>query len=363
VPRFRFNLNKIKDLILYFLNFLIPRNSNLSFQNNFNYDSEFEILIVVPDSFYSDNWKPGCGNIFFELVESCKDNFHNSYVHILVVSRDKYFRKDIVVNFRKSKKSKLIFCFVEFGLSGDLEWDWAKFILEEQLIESYFIGILLDSIHPLIRFKMNLLQLKLDRSVFICIDQVIDPLQIKAKNVSGPCFLPFSNATISKFELWRNESQNITRFEDFNFTGKNYPYRQKFILSLRKKGIPISIGGEESLKDSNILSYEDYMKRFLNYDFNINLSANSRYRTKQLKSRVLECALMGKPIITDEVDLISKFYIRNQDFFYFSNSDDLILVSKQLNNFNLGGQNLFNKSVQIAKFSLFNEMLNLLNRP
>jgi hypothetical protein len=119
--------------------------------------------------------------------------------------------------------------------------------------------------------------------------------------------------------------------------------------------------------DISIEDYEDYeqISTYIqfNYDFNINLSANSRYRTKQLKSRVLECALMGKPIITDEVDLISKFYIRNQDFFYFSNSDDLILVSKQLNNFNLGGQNLFNKSVQIAKFSLFNELLNLLNRP
>jgi hypothetical protein len=108
---------------------------------------------------------------------------------------------------------------------------------------------------------------------------------------------------------------------DISFIGKMYPYRTKIFDELEKRGVAVSVNPQRSFIEPD--SYLSYLTALHLSTFTINLSLASGVKVKQLKCRVLETAIFGNTLITDENVFGRKFFKKNSDFVYIQQINKL----------------------------------------
>jgi hypothetical protein len=122
-------------------------------------------------------------------------------------------------------------------------------------------------------------------------------------------------------ELISNKVPNSIASEDFSlsFHGKLYPYRVVQIGKIEKFGIRIEVNRSNSGKQRD---YPTYIQDLNSDGLVLCLSRANAQNINQLKCRILEAALFGGIVLTDEKRLIGQFFPKG-DFFYFRSTRHL----------------------------------------
>jgi spore maturation protein CgeB len=103
-----------------------------------------------------------------------------------------------------------------------------------------------------------------------------------------------------------------------------YPYRKEIFDELEHRGLAVELNPHRNYLEPN--SYLSYLTALHLSTFTINLSQAGGVKVKQLKCRVLETAIFGKTLITDENVSVKKFFKRNSDLVYIKQINKLSQV-------------------------------------
>lgn len=168
-----------------------------------------------------------------------------------------------------------------------------------------FWFVLFDSVHWDHIFKLNRIGSVIKSGVVLPIDGRIGKrLNGYLVEAESQC-LPISNTTISGIEMTTIPDSLIN---SISFVGKIYDYRQR--LFNESAYLDIAVNPHKS--GEVLASYSDFLVSMAKYVGTLNLSRASSYPKSQLKSRVLEAAIVGCPIVTDDAGLAAR-YLGSQD--------------------------------------------------
>ena len=149
----------------------------------------------------------------------------------------------------------------------------------------------------------------------------------------GPINMPMSNLSMA---LVDERIAGIDVEHDVSFIGVLYPYRQKMIEILEAQGMRVAVNPhrsddartrQETL--ANQPSWLDYMAALASSKMTINFSESAARPVQQLKTRVIEAGLARTFLLTDDVDLTSRFWEEDIEYGHFSDALDVPRVVEQ----------------------------------
>jgi hypothetical protein len=162
-------------------------------------------------------------------------------------------------------------------------------------------------------------------AVDICMP--MDGVLLPGRKEVGPVNMPVSQESLT---LLREHLAGLTPLHDVSFIGALYPYRVEMINQLRKLGIDITVNPHRPDTTTDFVSsrtnqptWLDYMSGLAQSRMTINFSRSSAGDFEQLKTRVIEAALAGTLLLTDDADRTRLFFTNNSEYGYIENIDDL----------------------------------------
>jgi len=171
-------------------------------------------------------------------------------------------------------------------------------ISEQSRVTFWFV--LFDSVHWDHIFKLNWIGDKIAKGVVLPIDRKIGKKLNRSLFEANSQCLPISDSTISKIPKVTEQNKLV---ESISFLGKIYEYRERLFSHPAYQDIEVNphISGEVRP------SYTEFLDSMAKYVGTLNLSRASSYPKSQLKSRVLEAAIVGCPIVTDDAGLAAQY--------------------------------------------------------
>lgn len=283
------------------------------------FDPSSKLLIVVPhERFQHASWKAGGGNYFYEIYESAREN--------LVISKIDYFiftDGDSIYDEFRNLADLLVdgeythcFALTESDPNSATSWNWDHFarILHKSW-NGMFIGLATDSVYLLLQLRFSQFIKLYEKSILIGIDVKPQCLYLSEHNYFGPVFLPISNKSINLIDEELSNYVSSEKQYDVVFSGKMYPYRVEALEKLPFLDLNLGVNPHLNVDGNQSQStYIQYIKSLRLGRFALNLARAGGSNRKQLKSRVLEAALFGVPVISDESELSGMFFELNQQF-------------------------------------------------
>jgi hypothetical protein len=285
-------------------------------KENVSKNAVSKLLVVVPSK-YRNGWECGEGNFFYEICQSAQEKFPNMDINIFQVTHHEEDWKTRLKKIVETERPDLIFIYAEVDPDDSGNWTWPEFFLS---IGDQWSGkclfLLFDSAYPIHRWRASKLARITGNAIIASIDRKPKRSLRKYVRHVGPIFLPISIKSI-KFLKKRIESKvREEKLEPIgvSFIGKVYPYRKEVFDELQSRGVTVELNPHRKYLEPN--SYLSYLTALHLSSFTINLSLAGGVKLKQLKCRVLETAIFGNTLITDERKLGSKFFKRDLDFVY-----------------------------------------------
>ena len=326
LERYRFNrFRNVKNEISSSFFF---RNKKISSKNKTPIKNSC-ILIVVPSRYANKKtWQNSKGNIFFEIYKSASETFQNSSVKYFFVKSNLTNWKFELGEYVSRTEFDYIIMDAEIDPDGSGEWTLDSFLIENVFNwEGKFIWISMDSVLTTHKLRIDRISRIRPGSIVVAIDRKSNYGFRRSKELISPIFLPISNATIASID--KKFGKAPMRKFGLTFFGTVYGYRELELDNLLKMNINIITNPHKS--SSKLPSYEDYLKQFIFFNSTLNFSRNSRHNINQLKSRILEAAIFGCFVVTDEDELWSKFFPLDSGIFYFSTRSELVAICNYLN--------------------------------
>jgi hypothetical protein len=317
-----------------------------------------KLMVVVSHELYNSNsWDFGQGNYLFEIVESFED-IYGFKPMIFVFNPQNSIQEEY-------KKLASVLVSEEFShVFISLETDpglisWNLDLLASVLHESWkgiVVGLSTDAVYRKHQLQFNRFIKIFTSTVIIGIDSKIDRKYLKQVNFSGPTLLPISQKSISVIDELLEDFEIKPKELGTVFVGKIYPYRRTQLSSLATKGLKISINPHIGDSPTNVSSsYVLYLNTLRTASFALNLSRAGGMNCPQLKSRVLEAPLFGAPVVTDEIEFISKFFTNEKEFIYLSDKKEVLNLINKSNGSEIGNAAKI-KARQIAQSAFWNSV-------
>ena len=314
-----------------------------------SFDSSSKLLIVVPfERFHQASWRAGGGNYFYEIYESAVENLSISKIEYFIFTDGDSiydgFRKlaDLLVD------GEFTHCFAltESDPNCATSWNWDYFArILHRSWNGMFIGLATDSVYLLQQLRFSRFLNLYKKSIMIGIDVKPQDLYIPKYNYFGPVFLPISKKSIDWIDAELANCITPKAKFDIVFSGKIYPYRVDALKQVSRLNLNVSINPHLNVDGNQSQpTYVQYIKSLRLGRFALNLARAGGTNKMQLKSRVLEAALFGVPVLSDESELSSLYFDLNQNFFSLNISED----SNNLSNF-LQDDATYQKIVQAAQ--------------
>ncbi len=313
------------------------------------FDPSSKLLIVVPsERFHQSSWMAGGGNYFYEIYESALESLSISKIDYFVFTDG-----DSIYDGFRNLADLLVdggythcFALIESDPNCATSWNWDYFarILDGSW-NGMFIGLATDSVYLLQQLRFSQFLKLYKKSILIGIDVKPQDLYVPEYNYFGPVFLPISSKSIDWIDTELvNYVSPETKF-DVVFSGKIYPYRVEVLKVLARLNLNLSINPHLNVDGNQYQStYIQYIRSLRLGRFALNLARAGGIDKKQLKSRVLEAALFGVPVLSDESELSGMFFELNQHFLSLNISED----SHHLSNF-LQDHTAYERLVQDAQ--------------
>jgi len=343
--RQRRNFNKDRNLELKKkgLTFSKRRIRKRSLVHNLNIAT---ILIVVPSVYSKPKfWQHTQGNIFYEIYQSCVESYPSSKVLLFFVKNtSSEWKSDLQAHIIENSPD-YIFMDAEIDPDGSKQWTIDQFLIQlEPIWSGLFIWLSIDSVLTTHSMRLDRLSLLSKKSLIVTIDRVPKYKFRGSSRIIAPIFLPISEETIADFD------SKITgaspRINTITFFGTIYGYRERMLQDLQNFDLKIEVNPHKiSLAKP---SYFEYLQQLTKHNFTLNFSRNSRHNLPQLKSRILESAIFGCYVITDEDDLWRAFFPPGFGIFSFSANAEIKKICGKIERLNLDRE-YRNRYVQHAR--------------
>jgi hypothetical protein len=319
-------------------------------------DKTLPLLVVIPWQFKS-NWDLGRGNFYFEIVQSLVEVYGNENILIYQVDEFDYWWKENLLSFIKRVDPNSILLSSEIDPDGSHTWTLDEFIRGLRTFwKKKVFYLLFDSVFPLHQWRLDRL-IRYDRNVtVISIDQSRGTTSKGAAANIGPCFLPISRASIDFLRIESEKKILVENLEPFeiSFIGKIYPYRRSLLEKYSSQAPKIKVNPQSNFLDSD--SYLSYITALRLSKYTLNFSRANVINKSQLKCRVLEAALFGCCVISDESKYSSKFFENGNHFIVCSDIEILDSVLKKHMNFGPRQDALIARAEEVN--SLFSSFFN-----
>ena len=124
--------------------------------------------------------------------------------------------------------------------------------------------------------------------------------------------------------------EGLPKLYDVSFIGALYPDRVAVLDQLRAEGLRVAVNPHRNDETCNLQdtrtnqpSYLDYMAGLAQSEMTINFSRSSAGPFEQMKTRVIEAALAGTLLLTDDQDRTRRFFKADEEDAYFKAPSDL----------------------------------------
>lgn len=300
-----------------------------------------QIILIVPlDS--SDNWSSASGNWFYEIYASALDFFPDHKIEVFFIRDYGSSWPEVLVEKVSKNPQTSILSFIENDNPNNMNGiNFEHLIKLRHIWRGLFIGIIFDSVWPNTLNHAFILSYMDKGVVIISIDRSIKTALPRNSSQCGPVFLPISKETIHQFhEISKNNPKSI----EFSFIGKTYPSRIHNISAVLKTYPNLDHKYE---LDNKRPKYSDYITKLASSHFTLNLARANAQSMFQLKCRVLEAALVGTIVVTDEKRYIRKYFPEKNFIYYYRPQ----LIEIKINRLNLTRSKV-QKEIQIIAESI-----------
>lgn len=282
------------------------------------------LVVVPPQGPGQFAWGPGHRNLYYEAAQSAKERWGASSASVLDVaptaSATTWHRA--LLDLVQDTQATHILTHIEGDPTSADEWTWDS--LWAQLHPTWdgaLLGVMFDSAFTWISAKSRRLARMSPHFMAVDICMPMDGVLVEGRPEVGPVNMPVSDESLA---LLDERLQGIRPSSQVSFIGALYPYRQELIASIRSRGIDIAINPhrpdvtvtfEQSRTDQP--DWLDYMAGLASSSMTINFSRSSAGEFEQLKTRVIEAALAGTFLLTDDRDRTRLFFEPEVEFAYF----------------------------------------------
>lgn len=288
-----------------------------------------KIIIVVPLE-SSNNWENSKGNWFYEIYASGLDFFPDHEIELFYIKDHGSVWPDSLREKVSQNPQTSILSFIENTDSDNLSGVTFEHLIKlREIWNGVLIGVIFDSVWPQTLNHAFLLA-DMDKGVVIVtIDRSIKTALPRSSNQCGPLFLPISRETI---ESIRNTVISTSKSIKFSFIGNKYLSRVNSINLISNYIQDFDYMNEINERPD----YMTYITKLASSQFTLNLARANSQSMFQLKCRVLEAALVGTIVVTDEKKFISS-YLPKSCFIYFRHPRDILF---KINQYELARSNI-----------------------
>ena len=269
--------------------------------------SESRLLIIPHDGPHLDSWKPFGGNWFFEIHQSAVDFLGHQRVRVVSIPPfmpvqgwvQRVF--DEITTFKPTH----IIGQIERDPNKSVDWNWDVFA--EGLLKApgaTFIAVHYDLHFAWIQERLKRLHSILPEMVSM---GLADPPMIRIPRGSrgiGPVTMPISEISLGQAGGLRSST---TRSEDLSFLGALYDNRLPILRDLEDAGLRVNVNPHHAKVADDYLGsrenksdYLGYMRGIAACSFTLNFARASSGSDVQYKTRVVESAVLGTFLVTDD---------------------------------------------------------------
>lgn len=289
------------------------------------------VVIVPKDGPSFANWRVAGGNFFFEIAQAAREHYGDATVTVFSPERGEgvpEWHERLIRHLVDSGATHLM-AMVETDPDGAGTWSWD--VLWSQLHSRWdgvFLGVMFDSAYRWITIPVRRIARMCDRFVVVDICMPMDGSMVRGRPEVGPVNMPVSNLSLAEIDA---HVSHLPRVHDVTFLGSLYPERVAMIEELRAHGVRVAVnphhgsGEVMDLEGSRVNQpgYVGYMAALAQSHMTINFGRSSAGDIFQLKTRVLEAALMGCIVLTDDVDRTERFWRPGEEYGHFQAPADV----------------------------------------
>ena len=210
-----------------------------------------------------------------------------------------------LVDLVRSSSATHVITHIECDPGSPEEWTWDVAWAElARTWDGVLLGVFFDSAFQWIQAKGRRLARISPSFVAVDICMPLDGLLVRGRPEIGPINMPMSRESLS---LLDDALADVSVDHDVSFIGALYPYRVELIEALRRAGVSVAVNPHRPDETNDFLSsrtdqpsWLDYMRGLAASRMTLNFSRSSAGPYEQLKTRVLEGALAGTVVLTDD---------------------------------------------------------------
>jgi len=279
-------------------------------------------LLVIPhDGPRVRGWHPLGGNWFYEIYASAVDRLgidHVGYVDIPLGVGPEQWIASVFDEMRSQEATHVMFQMERDPDKSD-SWNWDAFVtLLRDSGNVTPVAVHYDLHFGWIQEKLRRLHRLHPGLVSIGLADPPIPAIAKDPQSVGPVTMPVSLATRARFAEIREAA---TRQDAISFLGALYDERVPLLNEIKQQRLELLVNPHHETASVDYLgsrtnqpNYENYLRGIASTDFTINFARSSSGDSVQYKTRVIETALLGTFLITDDTEWTPKLF-----------SEDLVL--------------------------------------
>ena len=291
-------------------------------------------VVVVPiEGPQFPDWRPGTRNFYYEAYQSARERLGDTAVSVLDVAPgevpDRWIPR--LESLLHESEATHVVTHIEHDPGSPDTWNWdVAWNRIAKTWDGVLLGVMFDSAFDLVTMKSRRLARISPNFVAIDICMPADGVLIRGRPEVGPITMPMSEQSL---DLVRQRLKDVTQQHDVSFIGALYPYRVELIDRLRSYGVDVAVNPHrddvtrdfaESRADQP--QWLDYMAGLAASKMTVNFSRSSAGGFEQLKTRVIEAALAGTWLLTDDRDRTRRYLTPDVEYGFFASTQELPAV-------------------------------------
>ena len=301
-------------------------------------DRPSHLIVVPPEGPGHESWRAGTRNFYYEAAQSAREKFGVEKVTVFAVDSNEHaenWHVRLIKLAHEIGATHIITHIESDPSSNNLAWTWD--VLWSELAPRWdgcLMGVMFDSSFTWITNKSRRLAIMSPNFLVVDICMPMDNSMVSGRSEVGPVNMPVSRESL---QLIDDRIEGLPKLYDVSLIGALYPDRVEALDRLRASGLRVAVNPHRNdetrnLQDSrdNQPSYLDYMAGLAQSEMTINFSRSSAGPFEQMKTRVIEAALAGTLLLTDDQDRTRLFFKTDEEYAYFNSPPDLPEVVQTL---------------------------------
>lgn len=289
-------------------------------------------VVVVPQEGPDfESWAPGTRNFYYEAAQLLREELGEATVSVFGVeagTASAEWHEALIRHVMETRATHIITHIEADPGSSGASWTWDVLWAHLHPIwDGVLLGVMFDSAYWEIRALARRLAKMSDHFMVVDICMPVDGSMVRGRPEVGPVNMPVSHQSM---DLIDSAIADLPKVFDVSFIGALYPYRVEMLTALESRGLRVAVNPHRGdlTKDfaesrANQPSFIDYMSGLKQSELTINFSRSSAGPFEQLKTRVIESALAGCIVLTDDKNRTRLFLKPDFEYFYFNEPSDL----------------------------------------